>query len=54
MSVGLDGTCSELLQGQLWFNPLRKGLYLCDGTAWIAVLEGENPTSALHSTRRLC
>uniref|UniRef100_A0A671TUE0 Thrombospondin type laminin G domain and EAR repeats n=1 Tax=Sparus aurata TaxID=8175 RepID=A0A671TUE0_SPAAU len=25
--------------GQLWFNPLRKGLYLCDGTTWIAVLE---------------
>uniref|UniRef100_A0A3B4UN23 Thrombospondin type laminin G domain and EAR repeats n=1 Tax=Seriola dumerili TaxID=41447 RepID=A0A3B4UN23_SERDU len=32
-------SCSELQQGQLWFNPLRKGLYLCDGTAWITVLE---------------
>uniref|UniRef100_A0A667XG28 Thrombospondin type laminin G domain and EAR repeats n=1 Tax=Myripristis murdjan TaxID=586833 RepID=A0A667XG28_9TELE len=24
---------------QLWFNPLRKGLYLCDGTGWVPVLE---------------
>ncbi|XP_071354272.1 thrombospondin-type laminin G domain and EAR repeat-containing protein-like [Trachinotus anak] len=39
VSVGLERLCSELQQGQLWFNPLRKGLYLCDGTAWITVLE---------------
>ncbi|XP_030247174.1 thrombospondin-type laminin G domain and EAR repeat-containing protein-like [Sparus aurata] len=39
VAVGLEQSCSELLQGQLWFNPLRKGLYLCDGTTWIAVLE---------------
>uniref|UniRef100_A0A3B4UN02 Thrombospondin type laminin G domain and EAR repeats n=1 Tax=Seriola dumerili TaxID=41447 RepID=A0A3B4UN02_SERDU len=39
VSVGLERSCSELQQGQLWFNPLRKGLYLCDGTAWITVLE---------------
>ncbi|XP_041669137.1 thrombospondin-type laminin G domain and EAR repeat-containing protein-like [Cheilinus undulatus] len=39
VSVGLEQQCSKLLQGQLWFNPIKKGLYLCDGTAWIAVLE---------------
>ncbi|XP_045917721.1 thrombospondin-type laminin G domain and EAR repeat-containing protein-like isoform X2 [Micropterus dolomieu] len=39
VSVGLERTCSELRQGQLWFDPLRKGLYLCDGTVWITVLE---------------
>ncbi|KAM9842476.1 thrombospondin-type laminin G domain and EAR repeat-containing protein-like [Aulostomus maculatus] len=39
VSVGLEQPCSELLQGQLWFNPLRRGLYLCDGTVWITVLE---------------
>ncbi|KAM7376057.1 hypothetical protein PAMP_005806 [Pampus punctatissimus] len=39
VSVGLEQSCSELLQGQLWFNPLRKGLYLCDGTVWTTVLE---------------
>ncbi|KAF7661267.1 hypothetical protein LDENG_00265560 [Lucifuga dentata] len=39
VSVGLERSCSELLRGQLWFNPLRKGLYLCDGTVWITVLQ---------------
>ncbi|XP_040916634.1 thrombospondin-type laminin G domain and EAR repeat-containing protein-like [Toxotes jaculatrix] len=39
VSVGLERSCSVLLQGQLWFNPLRKGLYLCDGAVWIPVLE---------------
>ncbi|KAF3701055.1 Thrombospondin-type laminin G domain and EAR repeat-containing protein [Channa argus] len=39
VSVGLERSCSELLQGQLWFNPLKKGLYLCDGTMWITVLQ---------------
>ncbi|XP_008275140.1 thrombospondin-type laminin G domain and EAR repeat-containing protein [Stegastes partitus] len=39
VSVGLERSCSELLRGQLWFNPLKKGLYLCDGTMWITVLE---------------
>lgn len=45
--MGLERTCSELLQGQLWFSPLRKGLYLCDGTVWITVLEGESHTSTI-------
>ncbi|KAM3870975.1 thrombospondin-type laminin G domain and EAR repeat-containing protein [Diretmus argenteus] len=39
VSVGLDRICSKRLQGQLWFNPLRKGLYLCDGAVWIPVLQ---------------
>lgn len=54
VEVGLERSCSEPLQGQLWFNPLRKGLYLCDGTVWIAVLEGENPTSTFYSLAGLC
>ncbi|XP_029973422.1 thrombospondin-type laminin G domain and EAR repeat-containing protein-like [Salarias fasciatus] len=39
VAVGLERSCSELRRGQLWFNPLRKGLYLCDGAAWVTVLE---------------
>lgn len=42
VSVGTERLCSKTLQGQMWFNPLSKGLYLCDGTVWITVLEGEN------------
>ncbi|XP_068195489.1 thrombospondin-type laminin G domain and EAR repeat-containing protein-like [Antennarius striatus] len=41
VSAGLEESCSELLQGQLWFNPLRKGLYFCDGKMWIALLEDQ-------------
>ncbi|XP_056282906.1 thrombospondin-type laminin G domain and EAR repeat-containing protein-like [Pseudoliparis swirei] len=39
VSVGLERLCSELARGQMWFNPLRKSLYLCDGAVWISVLE---------------
>ncbi|XP_068436288.1 thrombospondin-type laminin G domain and EAR repeat-containing protein-like [Clinocottus analis] len=39
VSVGLERSCSVLVQGQMWFNPLRKCLYLCDGAVWIPVLE---------------
>lgn len=39
ISVGLDQLCSEQNQGQLWFNPLKKGLYLCDGSQWITMLQ---------------
>ncbi|MED6267720.1 hypothetical protein CHARACLAT_014949 [Characodon lateralis] len=39
LSVGLERPCSELLRHQLWFNPLKKGLYVCDGSAWITVWE---------------
>lgn len=49
VSVGLERSCSESLKGELWFDPLRKGLYLCDGTAWITVLEGEKATSTFPS-----
>ncbi|KAM4625286.1 thrombospondin-type laminin G domain and EAR repeat-containing protein-like [Polymixia lowei] len=39
VSVGSERSCSEPQRGQLWFNPLKRGLYLCDGAAWIPMLE---------------
>ncbi|XP_059908630.1 thrombospondin-type laminin G domain and EAR repeat-containing protein [Gadus macrocephalus] len=39
VSIGPQNSCSETLRGQLWFNPNRKGLYLCDGATWIPLLE---------------
>ncbi|XP_075873845.1 thrombospondin-type laminin G domain and EAR repeat-containing protein [Nelusetta ayraudi] len=39
VEVGPKRSCSEKQQDELWFNPQRRGLYLCDGTAWIAVLQ---------------
>lgn len=54
VEMGLGRSCSVLQQGQLWFDPVRKGLYLCDGAVWITVLEGENPTSATYFPAGLC
>uniref|UniRef100_A0A3P9I1V7 Thrombospondin-type laminin G domain and EAR repeat-containing protein-like n=1 Tax=Oryzias latipes TaxID=8090 RepID=A0A3P9I1V7_ORYLA len=39
VSLGSERTCTEMLQGQLWFNQEKKGLYLCDGSTWITLLE---------------
>ncbi|XP_056152352.1 thrombospondin-type laminin G domain and EAR repeat-containing protein [Lampris incognitus] len=39
VSVGFERLCAESVRGQLWFNPVRRGLYLCDGAVWIPVLE---------------
>ncbi|CAL9686960.1 unnamed protein product [Knipowitschia caucasica] len=39
ISVGLEQLCSEQTQGQLWFNPLKKALYLCDGSHWVTMLQ---------------
>lgn len=47
VEVGPKRSCSGKQQDELWFNPQRRGLYLCDGTAWIAVLQGEDANSYL-------
>ncbi|XP_052344645.1 thrombospondin-type laminin G domain and EAR repeat-containing protein isoform X2 [Oncorhynchus keta] len=39
VSVGLEKSCSSLVRGQLWFNPIRRALYLCDGTLWVPMLQ---------------
>uniref|UniRef100_A0A8C7GAS8 Thrombospondin type laminin G domain and EAR repeats n=1 Tax=Oncorhynchus kisutch TaxID=8019 RepID=A0A8C7GAS8_ONCKI len=40
VSVGLEKSCSSSVRGQLWFNPIRRALYLCDGTLWVPMLQG--------------
>ncbi|CAB1327930.1 unnamed protein product, partial [Coregonus sp. 'balchen'] len=39
VSVGLEPSCSGSVRGQLWFNPVRRALYLCDGTLWVPMLQ---------------
>lgn len=53
VSLGLERSCSEQLQGQMWFNPLRRGLYLCDGAEWVTVLEGESPRSKTSAHKQV-
>ncbi|XP_036808101.1 thrombospondin-type laminin G domain and EAR repeat-containing protein-like [Oncorhynchus mykiss] len=39
VSVGLEKSCSSSVRGQLWFNPIRRALYLCDGALWVPMLQ---------------
>uniref|UniRef100_K7GDQ4 Thrombospondin type laminin G domain and EAR repeats n=1 Tax=Pelodiscus sinensis TaxID=13735 RepID=K7GDQ4_PELSI len=39
VTLGPRPPCVETEKARLWFNASRKGLYLCDGRAWVAVLE---------------
>uniref|UniRef100_A0A4W4DMN7 Thrombospondin-like N-terminal domain-containing protein n=1 Tax=Electrophorus electricus TaxID=8005 RepID=A0A4W4DMN7_ELEEL len=37
--LGPTKVCSQMEQGQLWLDTLKKGLFLCDGTHWLPVLQ---------------
>ncbi|XP_075793438.1 thrombospondin-type laminin G domain and EAR repeat-containing protein isoform X2 [Pelodiscus sinensis] len=39
VTLGPRPPCVETEKARLWFNASPKGLYLCDGRAWVAVLE---------------
>uniref|UniRef100_A0A674IHY7 Thrombospondin type laminin G domain and EAR repeats n=1 Tax=Terrapene triunguis TaxID=2587831 RepID=A0A674IHY7_9SAUR len=39
MTLGSQPPCTKNEKAQFWFNASRKGLYLCDGSAWVAMLE---------------
>ncbi|NXC37541.1 TSEAR protein, partial [Penelope pileata] len=39
VTLGSRPPCTRQEKAQFWFNTSRRGLYLCDGSAWISVLE---------------
>ncbi|XP_061082661.1 thrombospondin-type laminin G domain and EAR repeat-containing protein-like [Conger conger] len=39
VTLGTRPVCSQPEQGQLWFDTLRRGLFLCDGGAWASMLQ---------------
>uniref|UniRef100_A0A8C3H5M3 Thrombospondin type laminin G domain and EAR repeats n=1 Tax=Chrysemys picta bellii TaxID=8478 RepID=A0A8C3H5M3_CHRPI len=39
LTLGSRPPCTKNEKAQFWFNASRKGLYLCDGSAWVAMLE---------------
>ncbi|EMP42659.1 Protein TSPEAR, partial [Chelonia mydas] len=39
VTLGSRPPCTKNEKAQFWFNASQKGLYLCDGSAWIAMLE---------------
>ncbi len=36
--------CGRSEEGQLWFNTLKRGLFLCDGITWLNMLQGDSVT----------
>ncbi|KAL0985671.1 hypothetical protein UPYG_G00160290 [Umbra pygmaea] len=38
VTLGTQPPCATAEQGQLWFDTLQKGLFLCDGLVWIPLL----------------
>ncbi|XP_038132161.1 thrombospondin-type laminin G domain and EAR repeat-containing protein-like [Cyprinodon tularosa] len=41
VTAGERPPCSGPEKGQLWFNVQRKGLFICDGTTWTALLQNK-------------
>eukprot|EP00076_Gallus_gallus_P013907 XP_015132562.1 thrombospondin-type laminin G domain and EAR repeat-containing protein isoform X3 [Gallus gallus] len=39
VTLGSRPPCTKQEKAQFWFNASRRGLYLCDGSAWISMLE---------------
>ncbi|XP_062311724.1 thrombospondin-type laminin G domain and EAR repeat-containing protein-like [Osmerus eperlanus] len=39
VTLGIQPPCSKTEQGQLWFDTLNRGLFMCDGTAWQPLLQ---------------
>uniref|UniRef100_A0A8C8S8V4 Thrombospondin type laminin G domain and EAR repeats n=1 Tax=Pelusios castaneus TaxID=367368 RepID=A0A8C8S8V4_9SAUR len=39
ITLGPQPPCTKHEKAQFWFNTSRKGLYLCNGSAWVAMLE---------------
>ncbi|XP_074860571.1 thrombospondin-type laminin G domain and EAR repeat-containing protein [Carettochelys insculpta] len=39
VTLGCRPPCTQSAKAQFWFDASGKGLYLCDGSTWVAVLE---------------
>ncbi|XP_057192162.1 thrombospondin-type laminin G domain and EAR repeat-containing protein isoform X2 [Triplophysa rosa] len=39
VTAGVKPPCGVSEEGQLWFNTLHKGLFLCDGMMWLTMLQ---------------
>ncbi|KAJ8405352.1 hypothetical protein AAFF_G00318250 [Aldrovandia affinis] len=39
VTLGTQPSCTNADQGQLWFDNVKRGLFLCDSVAWVPLLE---------------
>ncbi|KAL2088154.1 hypothetical protein ACEWY4_016982 [Coilia grayii] len=37
--MGLRPACTGVEKGRLWFDAMKRGLYLCDGASWLPMLQ---------------
>lgn len=49
VTLGSRPPCTKQEKAQFWFNASRRGLYLCDGSAWISMLEGNDQPRAVST-----
>lgn len=40
VTLGSKPACTAAELGQLWFDTLKRGLFLCDGAYWQSMLQG--------------
>lgn len=40
VTLGARPRCTKQEKAQFWFNASRRGLYLCNGSTWLSMLEG--------------
>nr|XP_060624006.1 thrombospondin-type laminin G domain and EAR repeat-containing protein [Anolis sagrei ordinatus] len=53
VTLGSRPPCTKSESGQFWFNAAQKGLYICNGTAWISMLEVEEKLDYLEEYQSL-
>ncbi|XP_041120590.1 thrombospondin-type laminin G domain and EAR repeat-containing protein [Polyodon spathula] len=41
VTLGSRPPCTKKQTGQLWFDTLRRGLYICDSQGWVAMLQAK-------------
>lgn len=54
VTLGTRPPCTKQEKAQFWFNASQRGLYLCNGSTWISMLEGTGVPYVLRDGGRLC
>lgn len=49
VTLGSHLSCTGTEKGQLWFDTLKRGLFLCDGASWLPMLQGGSTTDQVRS-----
>ncbi|NXT70968.1 TSEAR protein, partial [Chaetops frenatus] len=53
VTLGARPRCSKQEKAQFWFNASRRGLYLCNGSTWLSMLEAQHRLDYLEEHQNL-